>query len=66
MYGWTEAIKFLSKWNNDNNFILVAELHIISWVLVGPIIRLKTAVGLLFIYLFSPYDKSGLAFLISA
>lgn len=30
-----ESFQFLSKWDNNNKFVLVAELRIISWVLVG-------------------------------
>lgn len=30
-----ESFPFLSKWNNNNTFALVAELRIVSWVLVG-------------------------------
>lgn len=35
LYWWEESIKFLSKWSNNINFILMEELQIISWVLGG-------------------------------
>ena len=35
MCWWIESFQVLSKWNNNNKSVLVGELGIIPWVLVG-------------------------------